>query len=104
MTQQVDGEQAFDEMAQTTMFKFVGVKYESLSTGFDLDQEVEFRLRGKVVEAGGTGKRKDGTVFHPIKIEVGSVVPVSFEEPDDDSVKVLDEDAEDDNLFSDGGE
>lgn len=100
MTQQVDGEQVFDEMAQTTMFKFVGVKYESLSTGFQLDQEVEFKLRGKVVGCDGIEKRKDGTLFHPVKIEVGSVVPVSFDEPDDDRVKVLDSEG---SLFSDNG-
>lgn len=40
----------------------------------------------------------DGMLRHVLKVSVASVVPLSFEEPADPSVQVLDEDG---GLFSD---
>ena len=82
------GEQTFDGMDRTTRFKFVGVKYESLKTDFQIDEEVEFKVRGRVKGSGD--ERMNAGLIHMVKIEVDSVSPVSFEEPADPAVEVLD--------------
>ena len=82
------GEQTFDGMDRTTRFKFVGVKYESLKTDFAIDEEVEFKVRGRVKGSGD--ERMNAGLIHMVKIEVDSVSPVSFEEPADPAVEVLD--------------
>jgi hypothetical protein len=89
------GEQMFEGMDRTTRFKFVGVKYESLKTDFAIDEEVEFRVRGTVKGSGD--ERMNAGLIHLVKIEVDSVVPLSFDEPEDPAVKV----ADDDGLFDD---
>lgn len=92
-----DGEQTFNGMERTTKFKFVGIKYESLKGDFEIDQEVEFRVRG-TVKGTGDERMSAGDLQHIVKIEVDSVTPISFEEPPDRKVKVLDEGAD---LFDD---
>ena len=84
------GEQTFDGMDRTTRFKFVGVKYESLKTDFAIDEEVEFKVRGRVKGSGD--ERMNAGLIHLVKIEVDSVSPVSFDEPADPAVKLLDGD------------
>ena len=85
-----DGEQTFEGMDRTTRFKFVGVKYESLKTDFAIDEEVEFKVRGRVKGSGD--ERMNAGLIHMVKIEVDSVSPVSFDEPEkvDPDVQVLD--------------
>lgn len=73
-------EQAFDGMERTTKFSFTGMGYESLKADFERGQEVEFRVRGKV-KMTGDEDMKNGPV-HLVKVEVDSVVPISFEEPE----------------------
>lgn len=92
-----DGEQTLEGMDRTTKFSFVGIKYESLKTDLQIGEEVEFKVRGRVVGAGDE-EMADGMLRHVLKVSVASVTPVSFEEPADPSVKVLDEDG---GLFSD---
>lgn len=82
------GEQTFDGMERTTKFKFTGVKYESLKGDFTIGEEVEFRVRG-TVKMTGDEDMSTGLV-HLVKVEVESVAPVSFEEPADPAVEVLD--------------
>ena len=86
-----DGEQTFSGMERTTKFSFVGIKYESLKGDFDIDQEVEFRVRG-TVKGTGDERMKKGDLQHVVKVEVDSVAPVSFDEPEkvDPDVQVLD--------------
>lgn len=95
-----DGEQTFDGMDRTTKVKFVGVQYNSLKADFPLGEEVEFKVRGRVVGVGDE-EMKDAHVRHVVKVDVDSVVPLSFEEPPDPSVKVIDDG---DGLFSDDGD
>ena len=92
-----DGQQALEGMDRTTKVKFVGVQYDSLKTEFPLGDEVEFKVRGRVVGIGDE-EMKDGHIRHVVKVDVESVVPLSFEEPPDKSVKVADGD---DGLFDD---
>ncbi len=96
----IDGEQTFDGMDRTTKVKFVGVQYNSLKADFPLGEEVEFKVRGRVVGVGDE-EMKDTHIRHVVKVDVDSVVPLSFEEPPDPKVKVLDEGAD---LFDDGDE
>lgn len=90
-----DGEQTFEGMERTTKFSFTGMGYESLKVDFERGQEVEFKVRG-IVKMTGDEDMKHGPI-HLVKVEVDSVVPVSFEEPADPAVKV----AGSDGLFSD---
>jgi hypothetical protein len=92
------GEQTFDGMERTTKFSFTGMGYESLKVDFERGEEVEFKVRG-VVNLVGDKTMKNGPV-HLVGVAVDSVVPVSFEEPEDPSVKVADGDG----LFSDEDE
>jgi hypothetical protein len=64
-----------------TRVKFLGTKYDTLMGDFKIDDEHEFTVRG-VVKAVGDEKVKDGHIGHVVKIEVTSVSPVSFTEPD----------------------
>lgn len=75
-----DGEQTFDGMERTTKFSFTGMGYESLKVDFERGEEVEFKVRGRV-KMTGDEDMKNGPV-HLVKVEVDSVVPVSFEEPE----------------------
>ena len=93
-----DGEQTFEGMERTTKFSFTGMGYESLKVDFERGQEVEFKVRG-TVNMIGDKDMKNGPV-HLVGVEVETVVPVSFEEPEDPKVKV----AGDDGLFSDDGD
>lgn len=93
-----DGEQTFDGMDKSTKFSFTGMGYESLKVDFQRGEEVEFKVRGRVKMIGDEDM-KHGPI-HLVKVEVDSVVPVSFDEPEDPKVKVLD----DGDLFSDGDE
>lgn len=95
-----DGEQTFEGMDRTTKVKFVGVQYNSLKADFPLGEEVEFKVRGRVVGVGDE-EMKDAHVRHVVKVDVDSVVPLSFEEPADPAVQVIDEDG---GLFSDDDE
>ncbi len=90
-----DGEQTFDGMDRTAKFSFTGMGYESLKVDFQRGDEVEFKVRGRVKMIGDEDMQ-NGPI-HLIKVAVDSVVPVSFEEPDDPAVKVADGDG----LFSD---
>ena len=92
-----DGDQTFDGMDRTTKFKFVGIKYESLKGDFQRGQEVEFKVRGTVKMVGD--EDFDQGPVHLVKIAVDSVSPLSFEEPEDPAVKVIDGD-----LFSNAGD
>ena len=85
-----DGEQTFDGMDRTTKFKFVGIKYESLKGDFQRGQEVEFKVRGTVKMV--SDEDFDQGPVRLVKVEVDSVVPVSFDEPvkEDPDVQVLD--------------
>lgn len=97
----VEGQQTFDGMDKTTKVKFVGVQYDSLRTHFQLGEEVEFKVRGRVV---GTGDEEmnDGHVRHVVKVDVAAVSPLSYEEPEnEDGVQVVDDG---EGLFSDGAE
>ena len=89
-----DGEQTFDGMDKSTKFSFTGMGYESLKVDFQRGEEVEFKVRGRVKMIGDEDM-KHGPI-HLVKVEVDSVVPVSFDEPEDPAVKVIDGD-----LFSD---
>jgi hypothetical protein len=82
-------------MERITKFKFTGIKYESLKADFARGEEVEFRVRG-TVKMTGDEDMNEGPV-HLVKIAVDSVEPVSFDEPEDKTVKVADGDG----LFSD---
>ena len=90
-----DGEQTFKGMDRTTKFSFTGMGYESMKVDFQRGEEVEFKVRGKVKMIGDEDM-KNGPV-HLVKVEVDSVAPVSFDEPEDQRVKVADGDG----LFSD---
>jgi len=82
------GEQALEGMERITKFKFTGIKYESLKADFVRGEEVEFKVRG-TVKMTGDEDMNEGPV-HLVKIAVDSVSPVSFEEPADPAVEVLD--------------
>lgn len=97
-----EGEQTLEGMERTTKFKFVGIKYESLKGDFDIDQEVEFRVRG-TVKGTGDERMSAGDLQHIVKIEVDSVSPVSFDEPKDRSVQVIDG-GDGEGLFSNDGD
>lgn len=90
-----DGDQTFEGMERTTKFSFTGMGYESLKVDFERGDEVEFKVRGRVKMTGDEDMKQQ--TIHLVKVEVDSVVPVSFDEPDDPSVKV----AGDDGLFGD---
>jgi phenolic acid decarboxylase len=82
------GEQTFDGMERTTKFSFTGMGYESLKVDFERGEEVEFRVRGRVKMIGDEDVKQQ--TIHLVKVEVDSVSPVSFEEPADPAVEVLD--------------
>lgn len=84
------GDQTFDGMERITKFKFTGIKYESLKGNFQRGEEVEFKVRGKV-KMTGDEDMNEGPV-HLVKIAVDTVTPVSFDEPEDPDVQVLDGD------------
>lgn len=84
------GEQTFDGMDRTTKFSFTGMGYESLKVDFQRGDEVEFKVRGRVKMIGDEDMQ-NGPI-HLIKVAMDSVVPVSFEEPPDPSVELLDGD------------
>ncbi len=84
------GDQTFEGMDRTTKFSFTGMGYESLKVDFERGEQVEFKVRG-TVNLVGDKTMKNGPV-HLIGVAVESVVPVSFEEPPDPSVEVLDGD------------
>lgn len=90
-----DGEQTFDGMEKTTKFSFTGMGYESLKVDFERGDEVEFKVRGRVKMIGDEDMKHQ--TVHLVKVEVDSVVAVSFEEPADPSVQVADGEG----LFSD---
>jgi hypothetical protein len=71
-----------------TKFRFVGVKYESLSKDFKLGDSHEFTVRGRIVGVGDE-EMKDGHIGHVVKLEVTSVTPSSFEEPEDPNQPTL---------------
>lgn len=95
---QTEGQQHLDGMDRTTKFSFVGIKYESLKHGFQLGEEVEFRVRGRVVGA-GKEEMADGRERDAVKVRVDSAEPISFDEPEGGGVTVHDD--EGDGLFSD---
>jgi hypothetical protein len=90
------GEQTFEGMERTTKFSFTGMGYESLKVDFERGEEVEFKVRGRVKMTGDEDMKQQ--TIHLVKVEVDSVVPVSFEEPPDPSVQVMDGEGD---LFSD---
>jgi hypothetical protein len=85
-----EGDQTFEGMERTTKFSFTGMGYESLKVDFQRGDEVEFKVRGKVKMIGDEDMQ-NGPI-HLIKVAVDSVSPVSFEEPADPAVAVLDGD------------
>lgn len=85
--QQLDG-------TDYTRVKFVGVKYDTLLPDLKIGDELEFTVRGRIK---GTGEEemKDGHLGKTVKLEVSSVAPVSFEEPEDpDAPSLLDDDGD----------
>lgn len=75
----------------STKLKFVGIRYQTLSKDFKLGDEHEFVVRGQVTMA-GEEKLKDGHTGHVVRLEVSSVRPTSFEEPEDpNQPKLLDD-------------
>ena len=75
------GDQPF-EGTDYTRVKFVGTRYDTLVQDLKIGQELEFKVRGRVVGVGDE-EMKDGHVGHQVKLKVDGVIPLSFEEPED---------------------
>lgn len=67
---------------ESTKLRFVGVKYQTLMPNFKLGDEHEFVVKG-IVTMVGEETLKDGHEGQVVKLEVSSVQPTSFEEPED---------------------
>jgi hypothetical protein len=73
---------------EATKLKFLGVKYQTLAQDFKIGDVHQFTVTGRVK---GTGDEevKDGHIGHVVKLEVTSVTPSSFTEPEDPNQPTL---------------
>lgn len=86
-------DQPFENMptpTTPTRITFTGVRAESAADVFRMGQTHEFKVTGEIVHL-GPKKKKDGTLYQLVQVEVESVVPLSYDEP---VAAVVDEPAE----------
>lgn len=82
---------------ESTKLRFVGVKYQSLNRDFKRGDEHEFVVKGTIIMV-GEETLKDGHAGQVVKLEVSSVRPTTFEEPEPE------EDPNQPTLLTDGAE
>jgi hypothetical protein len=69
------------EPPQPTRIVFTGARADSLADVFKMGAHHEFKVSGEVVHL-GPKKKKDGTIYQLVQIDVEDIEPLSYEEPE----------------------